>query len=72
MSQQDYPYLKAGISFSPHGSSEDMVPVNKSSVSVAIVGGEHHCLNTGITLQQLEEIMLSRAVGYFCQNAEEC
>jgi len=70
LSLQDYPYLKAGISFSPHGSSEDMLPESKSSVSVVIVGGDHHCLNTDIALEQLEEIMLPKAICYFCQNAE--
>ncbi|CAL4991845.1 unnamed protein product [Urochloa decumbens] len=70
MSLQDSPYLRAGISFSPHGSSEDMLPANKSSVLVAIVGGEHQCLNTDIALEQLEEFMLPKAIGYFCQNAE--
>ncbi|OEL38555.1 hypothetical protein BAE44_0000426 [Dichanthelium oligosanthes] len=34
---QDSPYLKAGIVFMPHGSSEDMLPANTSSLVVAIV-----------------------------------
>ncbi|CAL5077145.1 unnamed protein product [Urochloa decumbens] len=70
MSLHGSPYLKAGISFSPHGSSDEMLPANKSSVLVAIVGGEHQCLNTDIPLEQLEEVMLPKAIGYFCQNAE--
>ncbi|CAL5077149.1 unnamed protein product [Urochloa decumbens] len=71
MSLQGSPYLNAGISFSPHGSSEDMLPANKSSVLVAIDGGEEHqCMNADIDLEQLEEIMLPKAISYFCQNAQ--
>ncbi|CAL5091765.1 unnamed protein product [Urochloa decumbens] len=66
----DYPYLKAGISFAPHGSLEDMLPANKSSEIAAIVHKEKHCLYTDTTLEQLEEIMLPKAIDYFHQNAE--
>jgi len=70
MSLQDSPYLKAGITFSPHGSYVDMIPENKSSEAREIVGGDQHLLHTDITLQQLGEIMLPKAIDYFCQNAE--
>nr|XP_034579647.1 uncharacterized protein LOC117843197 isoform X3 [Setaria viridis]TKW30198.1 hypothetical protein SEVIR_2G019800v2 [Setaria viridis] len=71
ISLQDYPYLKAGIAFSPHGSLEDMLPVNRSSEIKAIVRKEQHFLHTDITtLEQLEEIMLPKAIDYFRQNAE--
>ncbi|KAJ1287518.1 hypothetical protein BS78_02G016200 [Paspalum vaginatum] len=70
ISLQDSPYLKAGIMFGPHGSSEDTLPVNNSSVAVAIVGGEQHLLHTDITLEQLGDIMIPKATDYFCQNAE--
>ncbi|CAD6220425.1 unnamed protein product [Miscanthus lutarioriparius] len=69
MSPQDSPYLKAGITFSPHGSSVDMIPENKSSEAREIVGGDQ-LLHTNITMQQLGEIMLPKAIDYFCQNAE--
>ncbi|RCV09312.1 hypothetical protein SETIT_2G017200v2 [Setaria italica] len=66
----DYPYLKAGIAFSPHGSLEDMLPANRCSEIAAIVRKEQHFLHTDITLEQLEDIMLPKAIDYFCQNAE--
>ncbi|PUZ68284.1 hypothetical protein GQ55_2G013900 [Panicum hallii var. hallii] len=70
ISMQDYPYLKAGISFAPHGSLEDMLPTDRSSEITAIVHKEQHCLHTDITLEQLEDIMLPKAIDYFHQNAE--
>jgi len=66
----DYPYLKAGISFAPHGSLEVMLPADRSSEIAAIVHKERHCLHTDITLKQVEEIMLPKAIDYFHQNAE--
>ncbi|XP_066393723.1 uncharacterized protein [Miscanthus floridulus] len=70
MSLQSSPYLKAGVAFAPHGSSEDMLPVNKSSEAVEIVGGQQHVLHRDISLEQLEEIMVEKAVDYFCHNGE--
>jgi len=70
ISMQDYPYLKAGISFALHGSLEDMLSANRSSEIAAIVHKEQHCLHTDITLEQLEDIMLPKAIDYFHQNAE--
>jgi hypothetical protein len=70
MSLQNSPYLKAGIAFAPHGSSVDMLPLNKSSETVEIVGGQQHVLHTDISLEQLEEIMLAKAVDYFRHNDE--
>jgi hypothetical protein len=61
---QDSPFLKAGIVFAPHGSSRDMLRVNKTSSVVAVAG------NTDIPLEQVEEIMLPKAMDYFCQNSE--
>ncbi|KAG0542403.1 hypothetical protein BDA96_02G100900 [Sorghum bicolor] len=70
MSLQDSPYLKAGITFSPH-SSVYMIPENKSSEAREIVGGGQHLLHTDITcMQQLGRIMLPKAIHYFSQNAE--
>ena len=70
ISMQDYPYLKAGISFAPHGSLEDMLPLGSSSEKAAIVHMEQNCLYTNIALEQLEEIILPKAIDYFHQNAE--
>ncbi|KAJ1287530.1 hypothetical protein BS78_02G017300 [Paspalum vaginatum] len=70
ISLQDSPYLKAGIMFGPHGYSESMLPVNNSSVAVALVRGEQHLLHTDITLEQLGDIMIPKATDYFCQNTE--
>ncbi|XP_062189348.1 uncharacterized protein LOC133892526 [Phragmites australis] len=67
---QDSPRLKAGLVFTPHGSSNDLLPANKSSPIAAIYSEEQHCLHTDITLEQLEEIMLPKAIDYFRQNAE--
>ncbi|CAL5077154.1 unnamed protein product [Urochloa decumbens] len=57
-SLQGYSYLKAGIYFAPHRSE-----------IVAILGKEH-CLHEDVTLEQLEEIMLPKALDYFHQNTE--
>ncbi|WVZ61671.1 hypothetical protein U9M48_011508 [Paspalum notatum var. saurae] len=70
ISLQDPPLLKAGLLFMPHGSSEDLLPVNTSSATEVIHGDKQHCLHTNITLQHLEEIILPKAVDYFDQNAE--
>ncbi|KAG2631354.1 hypothetical protein PVAP13_2NG189200, partial [Panicum virgatum] len=70
ISTQEYPYLKAGISFAPHVSLGDMLPANRSSEIALIVHKEQHCLHTDITLEQLEDIMLPKAIDYFHQNAE--
>jgi hypothetical protein len=70
MSLQNSPYLKVGIAFAPHGSSQDMLPVNKSSETREIVGSQQHVLHTDISLEQLEEIMVAKAVDCFCHNGE--
>ena len=70
ISLQEYPYLKAGISYAPHGSLEGMLPEHRSSEIVAIVHKEQHCLHTNIPLEQLGDIMLPKAIDYFHQNAE--
>ncbi|CAL5077980.1 unnamed protein product [Urochloa decumbens] len=70
ISLQDSQYLKAGISFAPHRSSDDMLHGNRSSAMVAIVGEEQHCLDIDITLEQLEKIMLPKAIDYFHRNAK--
>ncbi|KAF8713957.1 hypothetical protein HU200_027943 [Digitaria exilis] len=66
----DSSYLKAGIHFAPHHSLEDMLPTNRNSELVAIVGEDQHCLHVDVTLEQLEGIMLPKAIDYFNQNTE--
>ena len=48
ISLQDYPYLKTGISFCPHGYLEDMLPANRSNEIDAIVRKESNiaCIQT--------------------------
>jgi len=70
ISLQGSPYLKAGIHFAPHRSPKDMLPANRSSEVVAIVGEDQHCLLVDVTLEQLEEIMIAKAIDYFYQNTE--
>jgi hypothetical protein len=65
---QDRQYLIAGLLFMPHGSSEDLPPADKSSAIVVNHIYEQHCVHTDITLAQLEEITLAKAVEYFHQN----
>jgi hypothetical protein len=67
---QDRQYLIAGLLFMPHGSSEDLPPADKSSAIVVNHIYEQHCVHTDITLAQLEEITLAKAVEYFHQNTD--
>ena len=62
--------LKAGIYFASHRSLKHMLPANRSSEIVAIVGEDQHYLHVDITLEQPEEIMLPKSIGYFHQNSE--
>ncbi|TVT99885.1 hypothetical protein EJB05_54716, partial [Eragrostis curvula] len=70
ISLQNPAQLKVGLLFMPHGSSEDLVPANESSATQVVNGGEQRRLLTNISLQQLEEIMMPKAMDYFLQNAE--
>ncbi|KAL6647741.1 hypothetical protein ACP70R_015178 [Stipagrostis hirtigluma subsp. patula] len=65
---QDSPHIKAGLLFTPHGCPEDMSPADESCAIAAVSAEE--CLHTNITLEQLEEVMLPKAIDYFQQNAE--
>ena len=67
---EDYPYLNAGIFFAPHGSSEDILPENRSLEIAAIIRKEQDCLHTDVTLEKLEELILPKAIDYFRQNAK--
>ena len=67
-SLHDHPYQRAGVLFAPHGSSEDMLLVDKFPAIAATNSEEQHSLHTVFTLGQLEEIMLPEAIDYFCQH----
>ncbi|TVU40691.1 hypothetical protein EJB05_14161, partial [Eragrostis curvula] len=54
----------------PHGSSEDILPADKSSAVAEICDEEKHCLHTDITLEELKDTMLPKAKDYFHQNIE--
>ncbi|TVT99884.1 hypothetical protein EJB05_54715, partial [Eragrostis curvula] len=69
-SLQDCPYLQVGLVYMPHGSSEDMLPADKSSAVAEICGEEKHWLHTDITLEELKATMLAKAKDYFHQNIE--
>jgi hypothetical protein len=69
-SLRDCQKLKAGLLFTPHGSSENMLPADRSSTIAPIFRRGQHCEQTDITLEQLKEIMLPKAIDYFQQNTE--
>ncbi|KAF2921253.1 hypothetical protein DAI22_07g016800 [Oryza sativa Japonica Group] len=64
------PHLNVILVYTPHGSSEDLFPAVDSTVIEVINGNEQHCLHTNVSLEQMEEIMLPRAVDCFRQNAK--
>lgn len=63
-------YLKVGIAFTPHSSLEDTLPADSTSAIAAVEGEKQHFLHRNITLEELEEIMLPKAIGYFRQNVK--
>ncbi|WVZ61675.1 hypothetical protein U9M48_011512 [Paspalum notatum var. saurae] len=70
---QDSQYLVAGLIFMPHGhgsSDQNLPPADKKSATSMNRGENQHCVLTDITLAQLEEITLPKAVDYFHQNTE--
>jgi len=54
----------------PHGSSEDMLLSDKRSAVAEIRGKEKHLSHTDITLEELNETMLLKAIDYFRHNIE--
>ena len=69
-SLRDYQKLKDGFLLTPHGPSENMLPVDRSSTMAPIFRRGQHCEDTDIALEQLKEIMLPKAIDYFRQNTE--
>nr|TKV94694.1 hypothetical protein SEVIR_9G312300v2 [Setaria viridis] len=69
-SMKDSPYLKAELLFTPHGTSKDSLPAEKSSAVVTIYGEEQHCMDTDVTLDQMNEVVLPKSLDSFYQNTE--
>uniref|UniRef100_A0A0D3GLS8 Uncharacterized protein n=2 Tax=Oryza barthii TaxID=65489 RepID=A0A0D3GLS8_9ORYZ len=69
-SLKEFPHLNVILVYTPHGSSEDLFPAVDSTVIEVINGNEQHCFHTNVPLEQMEEIMLPRAVDCFRQNAK--
>uniref|UniRef100_A0A0E0AFC3 Uncharacterized protein n=1 Tax=Oryza glumipatula TaxID=40148 RepID=A0A0E0AFC3_9ORYZ len=67
---KEVPHPKVNIIYMPHGSSGDLFPTVESSVVEVINVNEQHCLHTNIALQQMEQIMLPKAIDCFHQNAK--
>ncbi|KAK3126253.1 hypothetical protein QOZ80_7AG0553850 [Eleusine coracana subsp. coracana] len=70
ISLQDAPSLKAGILFAPHRSLKSILPAHKGSAVLAVVGKEKCCLHKDITMEELKEIILPKAMEYFHQNVD--
>ncbi|KAK3126252.1 hypothetical protein QOZ80_7AG0553820 [Eleusine coracana subsp. coracana] len=69
-SQQDSPHLQVALVYMPHGSLEDVLPVDTSSAVAEIHGKDKHWLHTDITFEELNETMLPKAKNYFHHNIE--
>uniref|UniRef100_A0A0D9WV11 Uncharacterized protein n=1 Tax=Leersia perrieri TaxID=77586 RepID=A0A0D9WV11_9ORYZ len=67
---KELPHLNVLLLYTPHGSSEDLSPAVENTVTEVINGDEQHLLHTNIPLEQMEEMMLPRAVDCFHQNAK--
>ncbi|CAN6329388.1 unnamed protein product [Urochloa humidicola] len=64
------PYLKLGLLFSPHGSSEDLDPEVESSATVVIDGTEQSGARVNVSLEELDEFMLPMAVDCLHRKAD--
>ncbi|CAL5043600.1 unnamed protein product [Urochloa decumbens] len=68
---KNVPHLKLGLLFSPHGSSgDDLAPSVESSATEVIDGEEQGGAHTNISLEQLDEFMLPKAIDCLHRNAE--
>ncbi|XP_066358352.1 uncharacterized protein [Miscanthus floridulus] len=68
---KNLPHLKLGLLFSPHGSSEDLAPAVESSATEVIDGTEQSGgVQTNISLEQLDEFMLPKAINCLHHKAE--
>ncbi|KAK8458301.1 hypothetical protein SEVIR_3G351500v4 [Setaria viridis] len=64
------PHLKLGLLFSPHGSSEDLDPQVESSAIVVINGTEQSGVRTNVSLEELDELMLPKAIDCLHRKAD--
>ncbi|XP_062208937.1 uncharacterized protein LOC133910619 [Phragmites australis] len=69
-STKDIPRVKLGLLFTPHGSLGDVMPKTESSALEVMNGEEQHGMHTNISLQQLDEIMVPKAIDCLYQKAE--
>jgi hypothetical protein len=69
-SSEDTPYLKLGLLFTPHGSLGDLTPKAESSALEVIDGEEQRGTHTNLSLQQLDETMLPKALQCLYQKTE--
>ncbi|PUZ67428.1 hypothetical protein GQ55_3G433100 [Panicum hallii var. hallii] len=67
---KNVPHLKIGLVFAPHGSSEGLLPSVESSAIEVIDGAEQSGAHTNISLEQLDEFMLPKAIDCLRQKAE--
>ncbi|KAJ1265804.1 hypothetical protein BS78_08G101900 [Paspalum vaginatum] len=67
---KNLPHLKLGLLFSPHGASEDLAPAVESSVTEVVDGAEQSGLHANISLEQLDEFMLPKAIDCLHRKAE--
>lgn len=69
--KRDFPFLKVAGIFSPHASSEDLLPAVGGGLATEMINGETaKCgLHPNISFEQLGKIMLPKAVHYLRGNA---
>jgi len=67
---KNLPHLKLGLLFSPHGASEGLDPAVESSATEVIDGAEQGGAHTNISLEQLDEFMLPKAIDCLHRKAE--
>ncbi|CAL4931701.1 unnamed protein product [Urochloa decumbens] len=71
LSSKDTPHLKLGLLFTPHGSLGGVMPKAESSLLEVIDGEEQHDgMHNNLSLQQLDETMLPKALECLYQKAE--
>ncbi|KAF8698843.1 hypothetical protein HU200_035103 [Digitaria exilis] len=67
----DFPHLKLGIVFSPHRIPEDMTPAVTGTSTVEFIDGKQQdVMHKNISLEQLDEIMLPKAIDCLYKKAE--
>jgi hypothetical protein len=69
-SSEDTPYLKLGLLFTPHGSLGDLTPKAESSALEVIDGEEQRGRHTNLSLRQMDETMLPKALQCLYQKTE--